>query len=350
MVIAGAFDFSNHDPFKLRCAGGEAFQIRKTGIAKILFGNLFRHFFGFWRVRAIYIVCAVLILEWCCHCQSFYRPKVPMSQIDFIPNGQDFKPRTITGMNVIGLKTLIYKEVGRFLNVYSQTIVAPVVTTLMYYAVFALAFGGLEMKIGTLPYLEFLAPGLIMMAMVQNAFANTSSSIVIAKVQGNIVDVLMPPLSPSEFFIGYIAGGVLRGLAVGFVCAIVLFVFVGMNIHNIGFVLLFAVLGSAMMSSLGLAAGLWSEKFDHIAAVTNFIVTPMTFLSGTFYSVQQLPDVWDKIAHLNPFFYMIDGFRYGFIGHADGDLGIGIGLMLVINLVLGFTVWRMVKTGYKIKS
>lgn len=251
---------------------------------------------------------------------------------------------------MIGLKTLIEKEVGRFLNVYTQTIVAPVVTTLLYYAVFALAFGGLDMKTEGMPYLVFLAPGLVMMTMVQNAFANTSSSVVIAKVQGNIVDVLMPPLSPVEIFTGYLVGGIIRGVIVGAVCAFAVWATVGMSIHALWAVVLFAVLGTAMLSSLGLAAGLWSEKFDHIAAVTNFIVTPMTFLSGTFYSAQQLPGFWQTLVHYNPFFYMIDGFRYGFTGHADGNLAIGVAMLVAINLFLAFLTLRMLQTGYKIKS
>ena len=273
-----------------------------------------------------------------------------MSLLDFIPKEGELKPRTIPSINIIGLQTLIYKEVGRFINVYSQTVVAPVVTTLLYYAVFALAFGGVDMKIGDLPYLEFLAPGLIMMTMVQNAFANTSSSMVIAKVQGNIVDILMPPISPAELFTGFMVGGILRGLFVGLVCAIAIALAVGIGIHAFWAIITFAVLGNAMMSSLGLAAGLWSEKFDHIAAVTNFVVMPMTFLSGTFYSVQQLPEFWANIVHYNPFFYMIDGFRYGFTGHADGNIWIGVMLLLTINIVLAVLTLWMVKTGYKIKS
>lgn len=273
-----------------------------------------------------------------------------MNQTDFIPNGAELKPRTIPAINMIGLQTLIGKEVGRFLNVYTQTIVAPVVTTLLYYAVFALAFGGMDMKIEGMPYLTFLAPGLIMMTMVQNAFANTSSSLVIAKVQGNIVDVLMPPISPGELFTGYMVGGIIRGVIVGAVCAVAVWLSVGIEIHALWAVIAFAVLGNAMLSSLGLAAGIWSEKFDHIAAVTNFIVTPLTFLSGTFYSAAQLPGFWQDLVHYNPFFYMIDGFRYGFTGHADGNLLVGLGVLLAINIFLAaLTLW-MVRTGYKVKS
>jgi ABC-2 type transport system permease protein len=270
---------------------------------------------------------------------------------DFIQKTAELKPRVIPAINMIGLKTLIAKEVGRFLNVYTQTLVAPVVTTLLYYAVFALAFGGLAKTIGDgTPYLVFLGPGLIMMTMVQNAFANTSSSIVIAKVQGNIVDVLLPPISPLEFFLGYTIGGVLRGLLVGTVCAIGLAVVVGISIHSIGAIILFAILGNLMLSTIGLAAGIWSVKFDHIAAVTNFVVTPLTFLSGTFYSVSQLPPFWQTLVHYNPFFHMIDGFRYGFTGHADGNILWGAVTLIVINILLAALTFWMVRTGYKIKS
>lgn len=271
-------------------------------------------------------------------------------QTDIIQKDGELKARRIDGVNWIGLQTLIGKEVGRFINVYTQTVVAPVVTTLLYYAIFALAFGGVARSVGNIPYLEFLAPGLIMMTMVQNAFANTSSSIVIAKVQGNIVDVLLPPISPAELYIGYMVGGVLRGLVVGAVCALAIWAVVGINLHAVWAVLAFGVLGNMMLSSLGLAAGIWSQKFDHIAAVTNFVVMPMTFLSGTFYSIQQLPAFWQTIVHYNPFFHMIDGFRYGFTGHADGSLVTGLIVLTVINIALAALTYRMVSTGYKIKS
>lgn len=259
-------------------------------------------------------------------------------------------PRTIPAINRIGLMTLIKKEVGRFINVYSQTIIAPVVTTLLYYAIFALAFGGAVKMAGDLPYMVFLAPGLIMMTMVQNSFANTSSSIVIAKVQGNIVDVLMPPLSAGELFTGYMVGGIIRGLIVGAVVMIAVWAVVGLQFHAIWAVAAYAILGNMMLSSLGIAAGIWSEKFDHIAAVTNFVVTPLTFLSGTFYSAEQLPGIWQTLVHFNPFFYMIDGFRYGFTGHADGNLMAGLVCLIVINILLAALSYRMIRTGYKIKS
>jgi len=246
--------------------------------------------------------------------------------------------------------TLVKREVFRFLNVYTQTIMAPVITTLMFYTVFALAFGGLQKEINGAPFLAFLAPGLIMMTMVQNAFANTSSSIVVSKVQGNIVDTLMPPLSALEVFIGYITGSVSRGLLIGLCTTIVLSFFAPLTVHSVLTILIYALLGTFMLGSLGIAAGIWSDKFDHIAAVTNFIVTPMTFLSGTFYSIDMLPGVWKSIAYYNPFFYMIDGFRSGFTGHADGNILIGIALLMACNMGLAFLSYKMIKAGYKIKS
>jgi ABC-2 type transport system permease protein len=252
--------------------------------------------------------------------------------------------------NVIGLQTLIMREVGRFVNVYTQTIVAPVITTLLFYTVFALAFGGVAREVNGIAFLQFLAPGLIMMTMVQNAFANTSSSMVISKVQGNIVDILLPPLSALELYIGFTVGSVLRGLVVGLVTGLVMSVFVEISVQSWAIVIAYAVLGTFMLGSLGLAAGIWSEKFDHIAAVTNFIVTPLTFLSGTFYSIKQLPEMWHALALYNPFFYMIDGFRSGFIGHTDGDPLMGLGILLLIDILLAALTLRMLATGYKIKS
>jgi len=262
----------------------------------------------------------------------------------------ELTPRKIRGMNRVGLFTLVKKEVGRFINVYTQTVVAPVVTTLLFYAVFALAFGGITRTIGDLPYLEFLAPGLVMMTMVQNAFANTSSSMVIGKVAGSIVDIIMPPLSPLEMYLGYVIGGMFRGLVVGVVVAIFVALFVGLNIHSVVHIIGFAVLGNMLLASIGLAAGIWSQKFDHIAAVTNFLVTPLTFLSGTFYSITQLPEFWKGLALYNPFFYMIDGFRYGFIGHADGNVTIGLFVLLIANVMITALTLMMLKTGYKMKS
>lgn len=259
--------------------------------------------------------------------------------------------RRIKGVNGVGLYTLVHKEIERFLKVYTQTLIAPAVTTLMFYTVFALAFGGLERKMDNgLSYLDFLAPGLVMMAMAQNAFSNTSSSLVISKIQGNIVDLLMPPLSAGEILTGYLIGSVIRGLAVGAATLALLSVFVAVPLHSILAIFSFAVLGTWMMGALGLVAGIWSEKFDHIAAFTNFIVTPLTFLSGTFYRIDILPQPWDLAAHMNPFFYMIDGFRYGFIGQADGSVLAGVLMLLTLNAALSVLAYKMFKSGYKIKG
>ncbi len=260
------------------------------------------------------------------------------------------RPRVLGPVNWLGLWTLTGKETGRFMKVYAQTIVAPVITTLLFYLVFSLALGGAQRMIGDIPYMVFLAPGLIMMSMAQNAFANTSSSLVISKVQGNIVDVLMPPLSAMELTLGYTLGGIARGVVVGVVSILVLAVLLHLPIANPFYIVYHAVMGSMMLALLGLIGGIWSNKFDHLAAVQNFIIMPATFLSGTFYTADRLPEAWRFLCHLNPFFYMIDGFRYGFIGVSDGTLGTGLIVLAVSNLVLLAVAYRMIATGYKLKS
>jgi ABC-2 type transport system permease protein len=267
-----------------------------------------------------------------------------------INNAKNLQPRPIVGVNVTGLKTLIEREIGRFMAVYIQTVFAPVVTTLLFYTIFALAFGGVAREVNGLPFLQFLAPGLIMMTMVQNAFANTSSSLMISKIQGNIVDTLLPPLSDLELMVGFIIGGVARGLIVGCATGAVMALFVPFSMASFGLVFIYAVLGTMMLSALGVAAGIWSEKFDHMAAITNFIITPLTFLSGTFYSIESLPEMWHAIALYNPFFYMIDGFRAGFIGQGDGEVSVGIAVLVLVNLALCGAIMWMLRTGYKIKS
>lgn len=259
-------------------------------------------------------------------------------------------PRTIGVVNWRGLWTLYVKEVRRFLNVFTQTLLAPMVTTLLFLAIFALALGGAGRAVAGVNYLSFLAPGLIMMTLMQNSFANTSSSIVISKVQGNIVDVLMPPLSAAELTLGIAGGGVTRGLLVGLVAGIAMAVFAPVRIHDPLALVYFAVNGALMLSLLGMIGGIWAEKFDHIAAVTNFVVTPFSFLSGTFYSIERLPENWQFIAHFNPFFYLIDGFRYGFIGRADGSVAIGAACVLGVNVALWTLTHRMFATGYRLKA
>ncbi|MBF0373121.1 MAG: ABC transporter permease [Alphaproteobacteria bacterium] len=259
-------------------------------------------------------------------------------------------PRELGPVNWLGLWTLYSKEVRRFLKVHFQTIFAPVVTTLLFLAVFALALGRAVQDVGGVSFLEFLAPGLIMMAMVQNAFANTSSSIIISKVQGNIVDVLMPPLNAAEQTVAFALGGVTRGLVVGVAVTACMALFVPLRAHAPLLILYHAFMASLMLSLLGMIGGIWADKFDHMAAVTNFLITPLSFLSGTFYSLERLPETFRLLAHLNPFFYMIDGFRYGFIGYADGQIGVGVAVMFSANAVLGAIAYLMFATGYKLKA
>ena len=259
-------------------------------------------------------------------------------------------PRRYGAINWLGLWTLIAREVRRFVKVFTQTIAAPVVTTMLLLGVFALALGGSVRQVAGVPFAEFLAPGLIIMAMVQNAFANTSSSLVIAKVQGNIVDSLMPPLSATELTLGFALGGVARGVAVGLTVGICLMPLVTIHVHAPLFILFHGIAGSLLLSCLGVAGGIWSQKFDHIAAVTNFVVTPLAFLSGTFYTIDRLPEPWHMLALWNPFFYMIDGFRYGFLGHHDGNLWLGVAIMTAANAALLWLCHRMFKTGYKLRA
>jgi ABC-2 type transport system permease protein len=252
--------------------------------------------------------------------------------------------------NWLGLWTLYLREVRRFAKVYTQTLLAPIVTTLLFLAIFTLALGRSVDMVGDVTYVEFLAPGLIMMAIMQNAFANTSSSLVISKVQGNIVDSLMPPLTAHELTFGFAMGGATRGVAVGLTVGLAMIPFVTLHLHHPFFVIYHAVMASLFLSLLGIAGGIWSEKFDHIAAVTNFVVTPLSFLSGTFYTVERLPQAAQMLAHINPFFYMIDGFRYGFIGHADIVPWVGILVMAMVNLLLWLLCYWMFARGYKLKA
>lgn len=259
-------------------------------------------------------------------------------------------PRPVRGINVTGLQTFIHKEIARFMKVWLQTVLAPVITTILFFMIFVLALGHENEAVDGVPYLLFLVPGLVMMAMVQNAFANTSSSIIIAKVQGNIVDVLMPPLSAFELLVGYALGGMVRGVMVGAACLIAMVPFVPFTIYSWPMLIGTAVLSSLMLSLIGIAGGLWSEKFDHMATITNFIVTPLSFLSGTFYSIERLPGIWKEIAAYNPFFHMIDGFRYGMIGHADADISMGVWMLVIINALLFWLCYHLLKTGYKIRA
>ncbi|MDF2366285.1 ABC transporter permease [Sneathiella sp.] len=253
-------------------------------------------------------------------------------------------------VNWQGLFTLLSKEVRRFLKVPLQTVLAPMMTTILFLAIFTLAFGGSERYVGEVSYASFLAPGLIMMAVIQNSFANTSSSILISKIQGNIVDILMPPLSASELTLAFVLSGLARGLTVALAVGLVMWFVIDISIYSWIAVIYYVIGAGLMLSLLGMIAGILSEKFDHMAAMTNFIIMPLSFLSGTFYSIDRLTGVWYQISHLNPFFYMIDGFRYGFIGTSDSSIWVGAVSIAVLDILLYVTVWALIKSGYRLKA
>ncbi|SNB52225.1 ABC-2 type transport system permease protein [Arboricoccus pini] len=253
-------------------------------------------------------------------------------------------------INLIGVSTLYHKEVRRFFKVFGQTLLAPVITTLVFLAVFALALGGNARHIGELSFLEFLVPGLVMMGITQNAFANTSSSLMIAKIQGTIIDYLMPPLRPAELVVGISMGGVTRGVLVGAVITIAALVFVRLPMSHPWLILYFFLVSSLMLSLLGMLAALWAEKFDQMAMVTNFVITPLSFLSGTFYSINDLPYGFHLAALANPFFYMIDGLRFAMSGHADGNVWVGALVVLLVDILLWWLTLRFFRTGHRLKA
>lgn len=256
----------------------------------------------------------------------------------------------IMGVNWLGVRTLLVKEVRRFTGLYLQTILAPVVTTLLYFAIFSLAIGGSRPAVHGIPFITFLAPGLIMVAIVQNAFANTASSILGSKMQGNIVDLLMPPLSSGEVASAVILGGVCRGMAVGVANLVALAPFAGIDMAHPWAVIYFALMASVSLSAAGVLSGIWAEKFDHMAAVTNFIILPLSFLSGSFYSVALLPPAFQIINHFNPFFYLIDGMRFGFIGVADGPVLIGAVVCGLTAAVLWGVCHLVLRSGWRLKA
>ncbi|MEM7057926.1 MAG: ABC transporter permease [Pseudomonadota bacterium] len=257
--------------------------------------------------------------------------------------------RRFGSVNWLGLWTLIVREVRRFLNVWSQTVLAPVMTSILFMVVFTVAFGSRRSEIQGLPFEQFLAPGILMMVVIQNAFANTSSSLMISKIQGNIVDTLMPPLSPGEILTGYVVGGVVRGSACALTVMIVIFPWAGVWPVNPLWMAWFALAGSVMMALLGLMAAIHAQRFDQMSAITNFVITPLSFLSGTFYSITALPDTFQAVSRANPFFYLIDGFRYGALGVSDSSPWVGFAITLAVCAVLWTVCWRWLATGYRLK-
>lgn len=250
------------------------------------------------------------------------------------------------------MRTLYLKEVSRFFKVQLQTIWAPAITTLLFLAIFTLAMGGMRPEVLGVPYSAFLAPGLIVMGMVQNAFANSSSSILIGKVQGTIIDVLMPPLSPGEQLACFVAGAVTRAWLVGLAVwgAMLLLPGLDVSISNVWQVLYFGTMGATLLGLLGVLTGIWAEKFDHGAVVTNFVIQPLTLLSGTFYAIDRLSPTMQAISRANPFFYMIDGFRSGFIGIAEAPPLLGGAIMAILVLSLWLLAYALLKSGWKLRA
>jgi ABC-2 type transport system permease protein len=248
-----------------------------------------------------------------------------------------------------GFRTLFYKEILRFWKVAFQTVLAPVITALLYLTIFGHALRGHVQVYPGVEYTSFLIPGLVMMSVLQNAFANSSSSLIQSKITGNLVFVLLPPLSHYEMFGAYVLAAVARGLAVGFGVFIVTIWFVPVSFSAPLYIIAFAIFGAAILGTLGLIAGIWAEKFDQLAAFQNFLIMPLTFLSGVFYSTHTLPPVWREVSRLNPFFYMIDGFRYGFFGMSDINPLESLAIVAGFFVVLAVVAMRMLASGYKLR-
>jgi ABC-2 type transport system permease protein len=248
-----------------------------------------------------------------------------------------------------GARTLLYKEVLRFWKVSFQTVAAPVLTAILYLLIFGHVLEGRVKVFGEVGYTSFLIPGLVMMSVLQNAFANSSSSLIQSKITGNLVFLLVTPLSHWAWFVAYVGASVVRGVAVGAGVFVVTFWFAPLSLANPLWIITFTLMGAAMMGALGLVAGLWAEKFDQIAAFQNFIIMPMTFLSGVFYSIKSLPPVWQAISHLNPFFYMIDGFRHGFFGVSDVSPWTSLAIVGTSLIVICVLCINLLRIGYKIR-
>ena len=252
--------------------------------------------------------------------------------------------------NPIGFITLYKKEVQRFTKIPLQTIAAPALTSLLFLIIFTTAIGSVRTSYPLDSFKNFLFPGLIMMTIIQNAFMNNSSSILMSKVQGNIVDLLMPPLSNVEIIIAFTLAGVTRGLASAIACALVMMPFIEVSIYSLWIILIFAILASAIMSLIGMISGIWAEKWDHLGTVGNFVIVPLSFLSGTFYSITVLPDTIQAASLFNPFFYMIDGFRYGFLGVGDSSILHAFIVLIVLLMFLTIINFLMLKSGYKLRA
>lgn len=275
-------------------------------------------------------------------------------------NGHPFPPKgrpQISGFNKVGLWSLYMKEVRRFLKVQTQTVWAPAVTTLLFLVIFTVAMGRGGRTVLGVPFADFVVPGLIMMGMMQNAFANSSFSLLAGKLQGTIIDLLMPPLSEAELMIGIVAAAITRALMVGGAVALAMALWPGVQLHaaHPWAIVWFGLMGATMLSLMGLITSMWADKFDHAAAITNFVVAPLSLLSGTFYVIDSLAPAFQAVSRLNPFFYMISGFRFGFLGQSDigntngAVIGAVVGTAL-LNVILGLVTYRLLRRGWKLKS
>jgi ABC-type multidrug transport system, permease component len=256
-------------------------------------------------------------------------------------------PMAVGGL--VGFRTLLYKEVLRFWKVSFQTVAAPVLTAILYLLIFGHVLEDRVRVYDQISYTAFLVPGLVMMSILQNAFANSSSSLIQSKITGNLVFVLLPPLSHWEMFGAYVTAAIVRGLAVGLGVLLVTVWFADLHVANVAWIVVFALLGAGMLGTLGLIAGIWAEKFDQLAAFQNFLIMPATFLSGVFYSIHSLPAFWQTVSHANPFFYMIDGFRHGFFGVSDVSPWFSLAVVASAFAVVAAIALRLLQTGYKLR-
>jgi ABC-2 type transport system permease protein len=271
---------------------------------------------------------------------------------DAVKNQPAYGEMIIRNVNWIGLKTLFVKEVRRFMKVQLQTVWAPAITTLLYLAIFTVSLGRIRAEVLGVAFADFLAPGLIVMGMVQNAFANSSFSLLVGKVQGTIVDYIMPPLSNAELLAAMVGAAVTRAFLVGFAIWLVMLFWPGVHVLPKAplVALVFGLLGSSLVALIGVMTSIWAEKFDHAAAVTNFVIAPLALLSGTFYSVDRLAPTFQAISHANPFFYIISGFRYGFLGHSDSNIWLGGSVLLAANALMILIVYRVLQSGWKLRN
>lgn len=253
-------------------------------------------------------------------------------------------------MNRIGFRTLLVKETRRFLKVPGQTIAQPVITTALYFLVFGFALGGMVREVDGVSYVRFIVPGLVMLSLIQNAFLNTASSMFIAKMQGTIVDLLVAPLSPGELLGAFTLAAVVRGVLVAGIVWLVAALFTGFSLAHPVWVVAFALLVAAEFAFFGLLVAIWSDKFEQLNLVPTFVITPLTFLGGVFYSARMLPEPWSAVTRLNPILYMVEGLRYGVLGRSDVSPWLGLGLTLALSAASGAAVWVMLARGYKLRA